>query len=543
MPTFTTPDVVVRHIQDGATVFTVGMTLISASETILEAIETSFLRTGHPRGLTLVHASGQSDRQRGIQHLAHEGLVTRIIGSHWGLAPRWMDLISGNAIAANCLPQGQMTHWLRSIASGLPGHLTQIGLGTFIDPEQEGGKMNDLARALPDLIHRVTVRGQTYLWIDAVPLDWALVRGTTADDAGNVSAEHEAMKLEVLPAVFSVRRYNGRVAVQVEQRVPRGTINPRHVEVPGVHVDFLVQADNPEVQHRQTSSWYFDPAFSSEGWRAANRDSMVGPLDVRRVIGRRAVLELTPGAVVNMGTGIPNDVIGPEVLKEQADDLVTLTVESGVYGGRPVGGIDFGIAKNPDALIEHPYQFDFYNGHGVDVTFMGFGEVDEAGRVNATKMGPRATGAGGFIDITQPARKVVFCGTFSAQGLVVKIDPVARQLQVVEEGRISKWVTRVQQVSFDGHGGRLRGQQAVIVTERAVFRLQETGWELTEVAPGIDLEADVLSRMAFRPHVSEHLTTMDSRIFSEEELGLAVRLKAMGDEPGQPEAGDPGPIR
>lgn len=529
MATFTRPAEVVRHIQDGAAIFTVGMTLISASEAILEAIEESFLRTGHPRDLTLVHASGQSDRQRGIQHLAHEGLVSRIIGSHWGLAPRWMDLISANRVAANCLPQGQMTHWLRSVASGLPGHLTQIGLGTFIDPEQEGGKMNDLARGLPDLIHRVTVQGSPYLWIDAVPLDWALVRGTTADDFGNVSAEHEAMKLEVLPAVFAVRRYNGRVAVQVEKRVPRGTINPRQVEVPGVHVDFLVQADNPEVQHRQTSSWYFDAAFSSEGWRAANRGGSVGPLDIRRVIGRRAVLELTPGAVVNMGTGIPNDVIGPEVLKEGADELVTLTVESGVYGGRPVGGIDFGISKNPDALIEHPYQFDFYNGHGVDVTFMGFGEVDAGGHVNATKMGTRATGAGGFIDITQPARKVVFCGTFSAQGLVVKIDPAARQIHVVEEGRIPKWVEEVQQVSFDGHGGRLRGQEAVIVTERAVFRLREQGWELTEVAPGIDVERDILGPMGFRPLLSPDLREMDPRIFSEAGLDLADRLQALRD--------------
>ena len=510
-------------INDGATIFTVGMTLSGAAEEILKEIEARFLKVGHPRDLTLVHASGQSDRHDGIQHLAHEGLVTRIVGSHWGLAPQWMALISGDGVQAYCLPQGQVTHWLRSVASRLPGHLTQIGLGTFIDPRQDGGKMNARTQRAPDLIHLVEVRGREYLWIDALPLDWAIVRGTVADTCGNITAEDEAMKLELLPAVLAARRFEGRVAVQVKEIVPRGTFNPRQVEIPGAHVDYVVCAEDPDRDHRQTSGWIYDPAFSRDGWRPTLQTGDVPPLDVRRIIGRRAILELTPGAVVNMGTGIPNDVIGPEVLREGAADWVTLTVESGVYGGRPVGGVDFGIAQHPDALIEHPYQFDFYNGRGVDITFMGFGEVDSRGHVNATKLGDRATGAGGFIDITQPAKKVVFCGTFTTRGLEVQISN--HRLTVLAEGRIPKWVAQVQQISFNGMQGVSWGQQVLVVTERAVFRLTSTGWELTEVAPGVDWERDVLGQMGFRPQVAAIVRTMDSRIFSEDPLDLATRLQ------------------
>ncbi len=516
-------------IKDNDTIFTVGMTLSGSAEEILKAIETRFQKERHPQNLTLVHASGQSDRRDGIQHLAHEGLVTRIIGSHWGLAPKWMELISNNVVQAYCLPQGQVIHWLRSMAAGLPGHLTQIGLGTFVDPRQDGGKMNARTVTAPDLIHLVEVRGQQYLWIDAVPLDWVIVRGTTADDKGNVSAEDEAMKLEILPAVFATRRFEGRVAVQVKTVVPRGTLNPRQVEIPGVHVDYVIRVEHPELDHRQTSGWFFDSAFSSEGWRPALQTIELQPLDVRRIIGRRAILELTPGAIVNMGTGIPNDVIGPEVLHEKAADCVALTVESGVYGGRPVGGVDFGIAEHPDALIEHPYQFDFYNGRGVDITFMGFGEVDAQGHVNATKLRDRATGAGGFIDITQSAKKVVFCGTFTTRGLSVSVDH--HRLTIVKEGQISKWVATVQQISFNGMQGVARGQQILVVTERAVFRLTPSGWELTEVASGIDLERDVLGQMSFQPQIAPEIRIMEPRIFSDDTLNLLGLLRQGSQNP------------
>ena len=519
---FVSPERIADAIPDGASLLTVGMTLSGASETVLRALEARFLREGHPAGLTLIHASGQSNRQDGIQHLAHEGMVRRIIGSHWGLAPRWMDLIATNRVIAYCLPQGQITHWLRSMASGLPGHLTQMGLETFIDPRVEGGKMNARTQAEPDLVRVVEVEGREYLWIEAVPVDWVLVRGTCADDRGNIAATEEAMKLEILPAVFSGRRYRGRIVVQVKEVVPRGTLTPRSVEIPGAHVHFITVAQDPERDHRQTSSVAFEPRFSSRGFDPSLADAAVRPLDVRRAIGRRAIAELAAGDLVNMGTGIPNDVIGPEVLNEQAGDLVTLTVESGVYGGRPLGGVDFGIAEYPDALIEHPYQFDFYDGHGVDITFMGWGEADREGNVNATKLGERATGAGGFIEITQQARTVVFCGTFTAHGADVEVG--GGRVSVRREGDVRKWVERVQQLSFNGARALANGQRVLVVTERAVLQLTPAGWTVIEVAPGVDLVRDVLGQMDFRPLLANPMGEIPPIVYSEARLGLKARL-------------------
>jgi len=517
-----TGEEIAERIPDGAHLLTVGMTLAGAAETILKAIEARFLAEGHPRDLTLIHSAGQSNREHGIQHLAHEGLVRRIIGSHWGLAPRWMDLIAHDRVIAYCLPQGQMTHWYRSMAAGLPGHLTQIGIGTFIDPRQEGGKMNARTRREPDLVHVVDLFGQEYLWIEAVPVHFVVIRGTVADTMGNLSAREEAMKLELLPAVFAARRFHGTVLAQVKEIVPRGALNPRQVEVPGAHIHHLTIAADPATDHRQTSSVAFAARFSGHGYHASLREAQVGPLNERRVIGRRATWELQAGDIVNMGTGIPNDVIGPEVLNEGAGDLVTLTVESGVYGGRARGGVDFGIAEYPDALIEHPYQFDFYNGHGVDITFMGFGEADQAGNVNATKLGDRATGAGGFIDITQQARTVVFCGTFTAQGLKVEIED--GRLCVAREGAVRKWVSAVQQVSFHGQRALKNGQRVVVVTERAVLELRPEGWVVVEIAPGVDLERHVLAHMDFRPHVLDNLPVTPAVVYTDAPMNLKARL-------------------
>lgn len=517
---------IARQIPDGAHLLTVGMTLSGASEAVLRAIEERFHKEGHPNGLTLIHSAGQSNRVGGIQHLAHEGLVTRIIGSHWGLAPRWMELISSDAVVAYCMPQGQLTHWLRSMAAGLPGHLTPVGLGTFIDPRDEGGKMNDRTRKHPDLVKVVEVLGVEYLWFEAVSIDWVFIRGTEADSIGNLSAKEEAMKLELLSAVLAGRRCGGNVVAQVKRIVDRGTIPPRQVEVPGVHIDFIVQADDPDTEHRQTSGWIYDANYSEIGFRAEETtpDEFDGDLDVRRLIGRRAVFELRANDIINVGTGIPNDVIGPELRRERVSDLVNLTIESGVYGGAPVGGVDFGISRNPDALIEHPYQFDFYNGRGVDITFMGFAEMDGEGNVNATKFGERAAGAGGFIDITQSARRVVFLGTLTTRGLKAEGD--GGRLRIIKDGTISKCVDHVQQVSFNGRLALKRGQSVAVVTERAVFRLGPEGWILEEVAPGIDPERDVLARMHFRPIFSETLRQISPRVFAPGFLYLGEYLNA-----------------
>ncbi|MGE5508857.1 MAG: acyl CoA:acetate/3-ketoacid CoA transferase [Chitinophagales bacterium] len=506
-------------IKDGATVATVGMTMVSASEVTLKAIETSFLETGHPRDLTIVHSAGQSNRDRGLQHLAHEGLVKRIIGSHWGLQPKWMELIHTDRVEAYCLPQGQIAHLYRAMAYGNPGKLSKIGLGTFIDPRVEGGKMNARTRLLPDITEVVEFRGEEYLFYKEIPLDVVVIRGTKADEKGNLTTEEEAMKLELLPAVLAAKRFGGIVIAQVKHKVKHGTLHPKQVVVPGVFIDYVVVAENPEEDHRQTNCAYFDPAFCGD--IRVPLDSLPPlPLSVRKVIGRRAVALIKPGSIINLGTGIPNDVVGPIAAEEGLTEGFTITVESGVYGGVPWGGLDFGIAKNMDALIEHHVQFDYYNGAGVDFTFMGAAEMDRAGNVNATKFGSRVAGAGGFIDITQGARCVVFCGTFTADGL--EVDFVDGRPVIRTEGRVKKLVEKVQQISFSAEYAKKKGQKVFFVTERAVFELGPDGPVLIEVAPGIDMERDILAQMEFRPLISPTLKVMDERLFRPEPVGITL---------------------
>ena len=510
-------------VKDGDTICTVGMTLVSASETTLKSLEKSFLETGHPCNLTLVHSAGQSDRKDGIQHFAHEGFVTRLIGSHWGLQPRWMEMIANNQVEAFCLPQGQIAHLYRSMAGGLPGQLSKIGLGTFVDPRIEGGRMNERTQALNEnLAEIVEYSGEEYMFYKAIPIDVCIIRGTTCDEMGNLTTEEEAMKLEVLPAVLATKRFGGKVIAQVKRVVENGSINPKEVTVPGVFIDHIVVCDNPDEDHRQTSSWIFDPSYSGQ-----KRVSSLGvksiPFSVRKFIGRRATMEIEVGDIINLGTGIPNDVVGNICNEEGISDDIMVTVESGIYGGIQAGGIDFGIGQNLVAMIRHDEQMDFYNGVGCDDTFMGFGEMDGLGNVNATKMGSRRTGAGGFIDITQNAKKVVFCGTFTTHAEYKFEDD---KLTIVKEGDIKKFVDRVTQISFNGDLARKNGQQVIIVTERAVFRITDDGVELIEIAPGIDLQTQVLDLMAFQPIMQSEPKIMGKALFNQNGLfGLRKLMK------------------
>ncbi len=508
---------VMDYIKDEDTVSTVGMTLVGASESVLKAIENSFLTTGHPRNLTLLHSAGQSDRKNGIQHFAHEGLVTRIIGSHWGLQPRWMDMISSNKVEAYCLPQGQIAQLYRSMACGLPGKMSKVGLGTFVDPRVEGGKMNERTKELEDLSEVMDYDNEEYIFYKKIPLDVCIIRGTTADEMGNISMEEEAMKLEVLPAVLATKRFGGKVVVQVKRVAETGSINPRNVVVPGVFVDAIVVCENPIEDHRQTSSWYFDPSYSGS---LRVPQTSIKPLDltIRKFIGRRAMFEINKGDVINLGTGIPNDVIGIIANEEGVSNDFMITVESGIYGGIQAGGVDFGIGQNVYAMLSHDEQMDYYNGAGVDVTFMGAGELDGEGNINATKMGPLCTGAGGFIDITQNAKKVVFCATFSTGGAKVTLEN--NRVNIHKEGSIKKMVSKVSQISFNGKLAREKGQEVLFVTERAVFKLVKEGVMLMEIAPGIDLQRDVLDLMDFKPIINEDLKIMDTALFLNGSFGL-----------------------
>lgn len=518
---FYKPEEIASMFKDGMTVCPIGMTLVSASESILKALEKSFLETGHPRDLTLLHSCGQSDRKDGIQHFAHDGMVKRIVGSHWGLQPRWMEMIANSQVEAYCLPQGQIAQLYRSMACGLPGKLSKVGLGTFVDPRLEGGKMNSRTKPLEDIVDIMQIDGEEYMFYRQIPIDVCIIRGTECDEMGNPTTEEEAMKLEVLAGVMAAKRYGGKVFAQVKRVVQTGTLNPKSVTVPGVFIDGIVVCDNPNVDHRQTSSWVFDPSYSGQARVPQNAIEPL-PLTVRKVIGRRALAEVYPGAVINLGTGIPNDVIGNISNEEQIGEDIMITVESGIYGGVQAGGIDFGIGQNLLAMITHVEQMDYYNGAGVDVTFMGFGELDGEGNINATKMGPRCTGAGGFIDITQNAKAVVFCGTFTASGCEFSFED--NKLTIVKEGKIRKMVKEVAQYSFNGKLARKKGQKVVIVTERAVFRLVPEGVELIEIAAGVDLQKDVLDLMDFKPIVSPNLKIIDVAIYNQGPCNLKAKI-------------------
>lgn len=502
-------------INDNSTLCTIAMTLVSASESILKQIENRFKSTGYPKNITLLHSCGQSDRDRGIQHLAHEGLVKRIIGSHWGLQPRWMEMIARSQVEAYCLPQGQIAQLYRSMACGLPGKMSKVGLGTFIDPRDEGGKMNERTKPLEELIDIITYNHEDYLFYKAIPLDVVIIRGTSCDEMGNLTTTEEAMKLEVLPAVLAAKRYGGKVIAQVKHVAANGTLNPKEITVPGVFIDAIVICDDPQVDHRQTSSWYFDPSYSGQ-LRVPRNQVTLAPFNERKFIARRATMELKKGNVLNLGTGIPNDMVGRVCNEEGISDDIMITVESGIYGGNPAGGVDFGIGQNLVAMISHQEQMDYYNGAGVDITFMGLGELDPEGNVNSTKMGSRCTGAGGFIDITQNAKKIVFCGTFTTGGTQYQFTD--NKLTIIREGTIQKMINKVTQISFNGKQARQKKQAVIIVTERCVFELVDEGVALIEIAPGIDLDSQILAQMEFKPIISKNLKIMDTRLFNKDNL-------------------------
>ncbi len=503
-------------IIDGQTVASTGFSMTGVAEALYRAIEARFLRDGHPRDLTLVHSAGQSDRVNGMQRWAKPGLLARIIGSHWGMAPKMAELIAANGLACHCLPQGQLTHLYRAIAGGQPGLVSTIGLHTFVDPRRQGGRVNARAMAEQSLVELITLGGQEALWYKSFPIHVAIVRGTTADTAGNVMAEEEPLRLELLTLAQAAKNSGGIVICQVKRLVEPGALPPLHVALPGMLVDVLVVAEQPDETHRQTSSWAFhSPLIAAGGGRevpvltASSSHDLA--LDVRMLIGRRAALELFPGALVNLGTGIPGDAVGPVAAEAGVAAQITLSIESGTAGGVPAGGGDFGVAQYPDAIIGHAEQFDYYNGGAVDLCYMGAGEIDNAGNVNVSKLGGRMTGCGGFIDITQPARKVVFCATFSSGGLRVASGDGA--LRILQEGRYPKFVREVAQTTFSAEEALRRRQPVLFVTERAVFELTEAGLRLVEVAPGIDVQRDVLDKLPFTPLVADPLPTMDAAIF------------------------------
>jgi propionate CoA-transferase len=511
-----TADEAIALIRDGNSVSCSGFVGIGTPEVLIAALEKRFVETQSPSGLTLIFAAAPGDgKEQGLNRLAREGLVKRAIGGHWSLVPMLARLATDNRIEAYNLPLGTISHLYRDAAAHRAGTLSKVGLGTFVDPRNGGGRIN--ARTTEALVRVMEIDGEEWLFYKVFPVDVALIRGTTADPAGNITMEREALMLDAQAAAMAARNANGLVIAQVERIAAGGSLDARSVVVPGVLVDCVVVA--PATSHMQTYATSYNAAYSSE-IRVPVDKIAVPPLDERKLIARRCAFELPLGGVINLGIGVP-EVLGAVAAEERVLDHLTLTAEPGVIGGMPQGGLDFGAAVNTQALLHQNQQFDFYDGGGLDLACLGMAEIDRAGNVNVSRFGSRLAGAGGFINISQTARRLVFAGTFTAGGLKVAVED--GRVRIASEGRTAKFVEAVEQITFSGPRAVGTGQSVHYVTERCVFRLRADGLQLVEVAPGIDIERDILPHMAFRPFI-DGVKIMDARIYGVKPMGLAGAL-------------------
>ncbi|MEN0040277.1 MAG: CoA-transferase, partial [Pseudomonadota bacterium] len=490
---------------------------VGTPECLLRGIEERYAQTQTPGGISLLFAAAPGDGgEKGLNRLSAPGLVKRAVGGHWSLVPKLGALAIENKIEAYNLPLGCISQLYRDIAAGKPGMFSRVGLHTFVDPRQSGGAINECTSE--KLVEVMEINGEEWLFYKSIPIDVALIRGTTADRLGNITMEREALTLDMLPIAMAAKNSGGLVIAQVERVAAGGSLDPRQVMVPGNLVDCVVVADQSE--HHQTYKTRYNHAFTGR-MKADIGTPASMPLCQRKIIARRAAKELPVNGVVNLGIGMPEGVAAV-ANEEGVIDRITLTTEAGVLGGVPQSGLDFGAGVNADAIIQMNQQFDFYDGGGLDLACLGMAEADQNGHVNVSRFKTRFAGAGGFINISQNARKVIFVGTFTAGGLEIAVED--HKLRIVTEGRNRKFIEQVEQITFNGTYGASRGQDVFYITERCVFRLIEGGLQLTEVAPGIEVQKDILDLMDFTPIIDGEPKLMDARIFGEEPMELRRQL-------------------
>jgi propionate CoA-transferase len=511
------PEQAANLVKDGDILAVGGNGGTGAPEAVLDALEKRFLSTETPRKLTLFHVTGiGAVTEKGLCHLAHAGLIDTVFGGNFGLQLPFMKLIREERIKAYNFPQGVMAQMCRTLAAKQPGVITHVGLQTYMDPRQEGGRMNASTRE--PMVELVELAGREWLFYRAPTPNIAFLRGTSADEDGYVSMEQEATTREDISIAQAVHNAGGTVICQVKRIVKRGTLNPHMVKIPGFLIDHIVLVPD----QMQTYATVYDPSRSGET-RVPISTLRPDPLSDRRVIARRAAFQLRPGDVVNLGVGISAMI--PNVAAEEGiDEIMTLTVESGVVGGVPGYAREFGTAYNPRAIIDQPYQFDFYDGGGLTCAFLSFAEVDGDGNVNVTRFGDRYDGSGGFINITQNAKRLVFSGALTGGGLDAVVED--GKLNIRRDGKFRKFVPSVGQISFNGRLAREQGRDVTFVSERAVFSIEKEGLVLTEIAPGVRLQEDILDRIGFTPRIAPDLKTMDPRIFREGPMGLRHDITA-----------------
>lgn len=503
-------------VKDGDTLAVEGFIGTGVAEEIHESMGHSFENDRHPNDLTLIYAAGIGDgNNRGLNHYAKKGMLKRVIGGHWGLAPMLQPLVANNDIEAYNFPQGVISHMFREITAKKPYLLTKVGLGTFVDPEISGGKLNEVTTE--ELVKKVSIEDEDYLAYSLVTPDVAILKGTYADERGNISFDDEPLTLEATSLAMATKNAGGLVIVQVKRKVTNGALDPKLVKIPGLLVDYVVEVAD-ETKHMQTFGTQYNSDFVTSNVIKSETAINI-PLNAKKIIARRSAMLIPDNArIVNFGIGVP-EVISAVLKEEGVNERYTTTIEPGSFGGVPLGGMDFGAAISPEAIIDQTYMFDFYDGGGIDVAFLGLAECDQIGNINVSKFGPKIAGAGGFINITQNTQDVVFCGTFTAGGLKVSVNE--GQVTIDQEGRNAKFVEAVEQITFSGETANKNQQNIYYVTERAVFKLIPEGVQLIEIAPGIDLEKDILQHMNFKPIIKEsELTVMDPLIFLPEKMNL-----------------------